>query len=392
MVKNTKGIVKSKKNINNNNKNKKIKRDIPKNNTKKVETTEAPRKKNRLHKKEADESNENNKDMDNNYDEATGNEADFYMDDADLLEDNDDNANGSDRERDEDGDDMGSDLDFGEDDYIESEDEEEDSEGKGKGKVVKEKKETKMTKSELSKILKKCMSGTPFALTKLIIIFAKITNPNQKIDSLDEDNALNKPKIIGKVIKFCIKNLPEILVLKYNTLTDSAVKNIIRRYLSALTRFLKNAESSMIALVFKYIENISSLVIGFKNFIDIFLKISIKTWASKGDTNTGIAAMKFVKFLIKNKPDIFELALKLFYLNYLEVAKATNIKSIKRIQNLQDHIISILSIDYDKAYLTIFTFIRKLCLQLRATISDKVIYIFNIEIYIDQIHIQLAVY
>ena len=48
-----------------------------------------------------------------------------------------------------------------------------------------------------------------------------------------------------------------------------------------------------------------------------------------------------------------------------------NLNSFNHIKSLQDDIINILNYDLDKAYTTIFTFIRKLCIQLRATIVDK---------------------
>ena len=48
-----------------------------------------------------------------------------------------------------------------------------------------------------------------------------------------------------------------------------------------------------------------------------------------------------------------------------------NLNSFNHIKSLQDDIINILNYDLEKAYTTIFTFIRKLCIQLRATIVDK---------------------
>ena len=48
-----------------------------------------------------------------------------------------------------------------------------------------------------------------------------------------------------------------------------------------------------------------------------------------------------------------------------------NLNTFNHIKQLQDDIISILNYDLQKAYTTIFTFIRKLCIQLRGTIVDK---------------------
>jgi hypothetical protein len=139
----------------------------------------------------------------------------------------------------------GSELDFGEDDYIES-------------KSESEEKKKPLTIDDLRKIMKKTYSGTTFALNKMISIFGKVTN--QKVDSLDDDNILNKSKVITKIIKFCIKSLPEVLLLKYNSLEtseQSSTKGSIHRYLTILGKFLKNAEKGMISFLFKFIENIS---------------------------------------------------------------------------------------------------------------------------------------
>ena len=314
------------------------------------------------------------REIDTEFDDAKGNQADFYLDDkdADLAEEDSLNDEMSDPSELEDG---GSELDFGEDDYIESESEEEPEE-----KSKKQKEQKKITKVELKKLIKKVIAGNSFAITKMIIIFSRITNTNT-IESLDEDNALNKPKIINKITKFCVKNLPEILNLKlssslvnYKKRESESVgnlKGLTKRYLSVLTRYLKTAESPMISLMFKYIDNLSELVISYKNFLEVFLKISLRTWAQRHGTHTSISALGFVKSILQKRPDLFETALKLFYVNYLESAKAMNWKSIGKIRTMQDQIIDILSLDLDKAYLTIFTFIRKLCLQLRATITDK---------------------
>jgi nucleolar complex protein 2 len=48
-----------------------------------------------------------------------------------------------------------------------------------------------------------------------------------------------------------------------------------------------------------------------------------------------------------------------------------NFNTFNHIKQLQDDIINILIYDLQKAYTTIFTFIRKLCIQLRGTIVDK---------------------
>jgi nucleolar complex protein 2 len=309
-------------------------------------------------------------------DEQSGNNADFYLDDQDLdlVEDSLSESGSQNLSMSED--DAGSELDFGEEDYVESEDEDVQS---GED----QKREKKLTKLELKKLINKCGEGAPMAITKMIILFSKITSNSQKLESLDEDNALNKPKIVQNLLKFCIKNLAEILVLKIhsinaqgvkeNSLSDksSVIKNLIKRYLGVLTKYIKTTENAMLAFIYKNMGTISELIFVYKNFIEIFLKLSIKVWADKHGTNTSSSAFRLVKEILQKKPEHFENSLKLFYINYLEVAKATNWNTIMKIKQMQDEIISLLSLDTQKAYITIFTFIRKMCLQLRLTINDR---------------------
>jgi nucleolar complex protein 2 len=284
----------------------------------------------------------------------TSNEADFYLDEGNLYSDDEEKAG-------EDGSLQGSELDFDEEDYIESESEKSEEEVKKKP----------LTIDELKRIMKKTYSGTTFALSKIISIFAKVTN--QKVDNLDEDDILNKSKVVAKIIKFSIKSLPEILLLKYNSLETNenkgSIKGLIHRFLSSLAKFLKNAEKSMISFLFKYIDNISQLVVIFKNLIEIYLKILLKIWSSNAKNKEN--SLQVVKFILFRKPEYFDMALKLFYINYLEVAKAMNWNSVAKIEQLQNDIIDILQLDYQRAYTVIFAFIRKLCLQLRTTINDK---------------------
>ena len=107
--------------------------------------------------------------------------------------------------------------------------------------------------------------------------------------------------------------------------------------------------------------------------MEVFLKITIKYLSENIEKNNEAAnALLLAKGIITKNPALFEMALKLIYLNYLTVGKATNLYSISSIHEMQENIINILSIDLEKAYITIFSFIRKLCINLRATLTDKV--------------------
>lgn len=320
----------------------------------------------------------------NDDNEEQGNKADFYLDDrdADLAEE----EQGSDKENESinSGSLDGSELDFGEEDYESEQEGDFDEDEVKKSKKTKAKKEKPLTKEELKKILKKSKEGAVFALTKIIIIFNKITSLGQKSDALDVNNVLNNPVVCNKIIKFCVKNLSQILLLKYNSINEkgvkekqldksSVIKNLIKRYLASLSKFLKSSEGNIVSFVYKDIDNLSSLIPIFKNYIEIFLKISVNVWATYKNKNSNASenAMKLIKSLLTIKPEYFEICLKFFYINYLDHAKAMNWGSLTKINLMQNDIIDILSLDLQKAYLTIFSFIRKLCLQLRATINDK---------------------
>jgi len=205
-------------------------------------------------------------------------------------------------------------------------------------------------------------------------------------NSFDDDNIINKPKVTSNIIKFCIKKLPDVLLLKLNSVSknnmdeeedeenpdkSNIVKSLVKRYLASLSRYLKTADWQIVSLIFKYMHITAQLMMGFKNHIEIYLKIAVRVWSNRHGTNSSNKAMQFIQTILEKKPDNFENCLKLFYINYLEIAKATNWNSLTKIQSMQEDIVNLLSTDLDKAYLTIFSFIRKLCLQLRGTINDK---------------------
>lgn len=300
--------------------------------------------------------------------EKEENKADFYLDDADA----DLAYNSSDLEESE----HGSELDFDENEYVSSEEEEEE-EGK---KETEEKKEKKMTKAELKKLIQKASSGVEMSLTKIIILFGKVTNPNTTFEPDDDNvddknkNVLSNQKVISKLIKFCIETLPDVLNKKLNDKNESVslqYKKMIKRYIAIIARYIKTCETTMKNFIFSKIDLISNMIFLFANFTEVFLKQAIQIWSTNPSNEIGQSCLAFIKTLIIQNPKFYEYAIKIFYINYLEIAKAMNFNSYSQIEKLQEDIISILNIDLQKAYLTIFTFIRKLCIQLRMTIVDK---------------------
>ena len=316
------------------------------------------------------------KEIDN---QKESNKADFYLDDEDAdlaydsselevesMEDNQEMEDNSlNEEEEEDISEHGSELDFNEEDYIPSESE--GNEG--------EKKTQFMSKKDLKKLMDKVNEGSEIYITKFLILVGRLTNPEKEMNlEEDKENVLNQNKVINNIIKYFIKELPDILQLKINSKNEDKNKsnnNLIKRYVSILIRYIKTCEQEMQNFIFFNIEKISPLIFQFNNFIEVILKLCIKSWSITKEDELRQTILSFIKSLITKKPKFFEYSLKIFYINYLNIAKEMNLNSFNHIKSLQDDIINILNYDLEKAYTTIFTFIRKLCIQLRATIVDK---------------------
>ena len=310
------------------------------------------------------------------------NKTDFYLDDADadLAYDSSELKEESEESSDEDKyykedlneeeiSEHGSELDFKEEDYVQSEEEDEwEKNTKNKDK--------KMSKKELKKLMRKVGNGSEIYITKFLIMVGKLTNPNNELifDDDGKENVLTKNKVINNLIKYFIIELPNILQLKINSMDEAKNKsnnNLIKKYISIFIRYTKTCEQEMRNFIFYNIEKISPLIFQFNNFTEIVLKLSIKLWSTTSEDELRKILLSFIKSLITKKPKFFEYSIKIFYINYLNIAKEMNFNSFNHIKQLQDDIINILNYDLQKAYTTIFTFIRKLCIQLRGTIVEK---------------------
>ena len=179
------------------------------------------------------------------------NKADFYLDDEDAdlaydsseleaesMEDNQEMEDNSLNEE-EDISEHGSELDFNEEDYIPSESE--GNEG--------EKKTQFMSKKDLKKLMDKVNEGSEIYITKFLILVGRLTNPEKEMNlEEDKENVLNQNKVINNIIKYFIKELPDILQLKINSKNEDKNKsnnNLIKRYVSILIRYIKTCEQEM---------------------------------------------------------------------------------------------------------------------------------------------------
>ena len=343
---------------------------------------ENKKQKNNKHEKKRKERKEK-KQIKNNTEEELDNQkesnkADFYLDDEDAdlaydsseleaesMEEEPEMKENSMNEEEEEMSEHGSELDFKEEDYIPSEDE---------GDEEKEKMKS-LSKKELKKLMDKVSEGSEIYITKFLILTGRLTNPDKEMNLEEgEENVLNQNKVINNIIKYFIKELPDILQLKMNSKNEEKNKSnnsLIKKYVSILVRYIKTCEQEMQNFIFYNIEKISPLIFQFNNFTEIILKLSIKSWSSTKEDELRQIILSFIKSLVTKKPKFFEYSIKIFYINYLNIAKEMNLNTFNHIKSLQDDIISILNYDLEKAYTTIFTFIRKLCIQLRATIVDK---------------------
>ena len=238
----------------------------------------------------------NNKENDNeDFDiKDESNKADFYLDDqdADLAYDSSELEKESMEEEDEEPEmeensmkdeeeeemsEHGSDLDFKEEDYIPSESDE--NEEKEENKKIKA-----MSKKELKKLMDKVNEGSELYITKFLILTGRLTNPNTEMNFEEsEENILNQNKVINNIIKYFIKDLPDILQLKINAKTEEKNKSnnsLIKKYVSILVRYIKTCELEMQNYIFYNIEKISPLIFQFNNFTEIILKLSIKSWST----------------------------------------------------------------------------------------------------------------
>ena len=343
---------------------------------------ENKKQKNNRHEKKRKERKEK-KQIKNNTEEELDNQkesnkADFYLDDEDAdlaydsseleaesMEEEPEMKENSMNDEEEEMSEHGSELDFKEEDYIPSEDE---------GDEEKEKMQS-LSKKELKKLMDKVSEGSEIYITKFLILTGRLTNPDKEMNLEEgEENVLNQNKVINNIIKYFIKELPDILQLKMNSKNEEKNKSnnsLIKKYVSILVRYIKTCELEMQNFIFYNIEKISPLIFQFNNFTEIILKLSIKSWSSTKEDELRQIILSFIKSLVTKKPKFFEYSIKIFYINYLNIAKEMNLNTFNHIKSLQDDIISILNYDLEKAYTTIFTFIRKLCIQLRATIVYK---------------------
>ena len=176
--------------------------------------------------------------------EETFNDKDFYFDDGDNVDHEPEN------------------LDFGEEDYVESDDDSQIGQEE-------ENKEKILTKRDFKRIYLQATKGKPYALTKMVRIFAKLVNPDLKFDFVENENIMNSHKFYKRMIKIAVKTLPDLFNAKISSFKNksdipNSIKQLIKRFITKYSYFITYTEKGLINFIFKYIHKITDLVLLFK--------------------------------------------------------------------------------------------------------------------------------
>lgn len=306
--------------------------------------------------------------LEDDYKEDVQLENDFFIENGDEVDyKNLDFSEEASEEYNDDEFDEGSNLDYDDDDYEGSEVE------------IEEKTVKKLDKKTWKEIKKKALSGSGYHISQCIGYFSKIISEKDEIEdeneeesedkdkdkTKDKENLLTSKEGSLKIIKFNLKELPELLHLKIS-------KGITKKFLSLLVKFLKQAENwdlTLIASTFSALTSHSNILKSFRKYKDVLIKTAVKYWIESEEFLSGVAFDFIREFVYGSDCDY---ALKSCYLAYLNISKGMNKGNYKRISRLRGNLIDmILSIEEEVAYKNVFLFLRKICLELNKTISDK---------------------
>jgi hypothetical protein len=171
------------------------------------------------------------------------NENDFYFDENDYVDD-------------------GENLDFGEEDYVESDQDSQEE------KEEEEKEEKILTKKEFKRIYLQATKGKSYGLSKLVSIFSKLVNPDLKFNFVDTTNLLNSHKFYKKIVKIAVKIIPDMFNAKISSYKSkneipSSLKLLIKRFLTKYSFYVTYTEKGLVNFIFKYIHKLTDLVLLF---------------------------------------------------------------------------------------------------------------------------------
>jgi nucleolar complex protein 2 len=187
--------------------------------------------------------------------------------------------------------------------------------------------------------------------------------------------------IFNGIIQLCVLHL-EKAIRKYLKLTGksnfkdiqkckrfSKVKNVLRSYLTDLTKLLETVSSTnILSVVLKHLHQISSVLTAFSTIVKPVLKRLIQIW-STGEESIRIIAFLCILKITRNQQDFFlNQVLKSMYLEYVRNSKFVSPNTLPAINFMRRSLTELFLLDLNVAYHHVFLFIRQLAIHLRNAI------------------------
>lgn len=187
--------------------------------------------------------------------------------------------------------------------------------------------------------------------------------------------------IFNGIIQLCVLHL-EKAIRKYLKLSGKAnfkeiqkckrfnkVKNILRYYLTDLTKLLESvASSNILTVLLKHLHQISSVLTAFTSITKPVLKRLIQIW-STGEESIRIVAFLCILKITRNQRDLFlNQVLKSMYMEYVRNSKFVSPITLPAINFMRRSLTELFLLDLNVAYHHVFLFIRQLAIHLRNAI------------------------
>jgi nucleolar complex protein 2 len=187
--------------------------------------------------------------------------------------------------------------------------------------------------------------------------------------------------IFNGIIQLCVLHL-EKAIRKYLKLTGksnlkniqkckrfSKVKNVLRSYLTDLTKLLETVSSTnILSVVLKHLHQISSVLTAFSTIVKPVLKRLIQIW-STGEESIRIVAFLCILKITRNQQDFFlNQVLKSMYMEYVRNSKFVSPNTLPAINFMRRSLTELFLLDLNVAYHHVFLFVRQLAIHLRNAI------------------------
>lgn len=187
--------------------------------------------------------------------------------------------------------------------------------------------------------------------------------------------------IFNGIIQLCVLNL-EKGIRSYLKLSGKAnfkeiqkckrfskLKNVLRFYLTDLTKLLEGvASTNILSVVLKHLHQIASILTVFTSITKPVLKRLIQIW-STGEESVRIVAFLCILKITRNQQDLFlNQVLKTMYMEYVRNSKFVSPNTLPGINFMRRSLTELFLLDLNVAYHHVFLFIRQLAIHLRNAI------------------------